>query len=99
MLSFRVPLKGRGSSSKKKVAMNEASQYLLKLAKTNVKAYIAHPKAKAAMVTGSVALGISDYYSDIDMSIYYEEELPSEQELEAARQHRSVWRRLFSSRC
>jgi len=41
--------------------MNEASQYLLNLAKRNVKAYIANPKAKAAiMVTGSVALGISE---------------------------------------
>lgn len=70
--------------------MNEASQYLLKLAKTNVKAYIANPKAKAAMVTGSVALGISDYYSDIDMSIYYDEELPSEEELETARQQNKI---------
>ncbi len=66
--------------------MNQASQYLLALAKRNIKAYIANPKVKAAMVTGSVALGISDCYSDIDMSIYYSEELPSSEELEAARQ-------------
>jgi predicted nucleotidyltransferase len=64
--------------------MNEASQYLLSIAKQNVKAYITNPKVQAAMVTGSVAEGLSDHYSDIDMSIYYDE-LPSQEELEIAR--------------
>ncbi len=65
--------------------MNSRSQYLLKLAKHNIKAYVANPKTKAAMVTGSVAEGLCDEYSDIDMSIYYEE-LPSEEELQLTRQ-------------
>lgn len=65
--------------------MNGKSQYLLELAKRNVKTYIANSKTKAAMVTGSVAEGLGDEYSDIDMSIYYEE-LPSEEELQLARQ-------------
>ncbi|MBW4499740.1 MAG: hypothetical protein KME57_09260 [Scytonema hyalinum WJT4-NPBG1] len=52
--------------------MSSASSYLLALAKHNVQAYITNPKAKAAMVTGSAAEGLCDYYSDIDMSIYYQ---------------------------
>ncbi|NJK48932.1 hypothetical protein HC931_12790 [Candidatus Gracilibacteria bacterium] len=64
--------------------MNEESQYLLKIAKQVIKTYTAHPQAKAAMVTGSVAEGICDRYSDIDMSVYYEK-LPSLEELEIAR--------------
>lgn len=53
--------------------MNDKTQYLLKLAKHNVKAYIANLKTKAAMVAGSVAEGICDEYSDCNMSIYYDE--------------------------
>jgi len=64
--------------------MNEDSQYLLAIARRVAKAYTVHPQAKAAMVTGSVAEGLCDRYSDIDMSIYYEE-LPSYEELESAR--------------
>lgn len=62
-----------------------ANNYLLALAKRNVQAYIANPKVRAAMVTGSVAEGECDFYSDIDMSIYYDE-LPTEEEIEIARQ-------------
>ena len=65
--------------------MNDRSQYLLELTKRNVKAYIANPKTKAAMVTGSVAEGLCDEYSDCDVMLYYDE-LPSEQELNLARQ-------------
>lgn len=62
------------------------NHYLLALAKRNLQAYITNPKVKAAMVTGSVAEGECDFYSDIDMSIYYDE-LPTEKEIEIARQH------------
>ena len=48
--------------------MNQASQYLLALARRNARAYAAIPRAKAVMVTGSVAEGESDCYSDIDMT-------------------------------
>ncbi|MBV8887097.1 MAG: nucleotidyltransferase domain-containing protein [Chroococcidiopsidaceae cyanobacterium CP_BM_RX_35] len=74
--------------------MNGRSQYLLELAKCNVKAYIVNPKVKAAMVTGSVAEGLCDEYSDIDMSIYYEK-LPSEEELQLARQQNRGSERLW----
>lgn len=63
----------------------------LRHAKRNVKAYTANPKVKAAMVTGSVAEGLCDEYSDIDMSIYYSD-LPTDEELQIARQHASRFR-------
>lgn len=74
--------------------MHDRSQYLLNLARHNVKAYIANPKAKAAMVTGSVVENLCDEYSDIDMSIYYEI-LPTEAELQLARQQNLGSERLW----
>ncbi|WP_019507853.1 hypothetical protein [Pleurocapsa sp. PCC 7319] len=65
--------------------MNQASQYLLALAKRNIQAYIANPEAKAAMVTGSTATGQADIYSDVEMFIYYDE-LPNLDKLQSARQ-------------
>jgi hypothetical protein len=65
--------------------MTDRTQYLLELVKRNVKAYIANPKTKAVMVTGSVAEGLCDEYSDCDVMFYYDE-LPSEEELYLARQ-------------
>lgn len=65
--------------------MTDKTQYLLELVKHNVKAYIANPKTKAVMVTGSVAEGLCDEYSDCDVMLYYSE-LPSEEELTKARQ-------------
>lgn len=75
-------------------SMTDRNQYLLKLAKRNIKAYIVNPKTKAAMVAGSVAEGLCDEYSDCDMSIYYEE-LPSEEELQLARQQNQGSERLW----
>ncbi|GAA6620637.1 hypothetical protein [Scytonema sp. NUACC26] len=65
--------------------MTDRTQYLLELAKRNVEAYIANSKTKAVMVTGSVAEGLCDEYSDCEVCIYYDE-LPSDEELELARQ-------------
>jgi hypothetical protein len=65
--------------------MVDRNQYLLELAKHNAKIYIANPKTKAAMITGSVAEGMCDEYSDCEMIFYYDE-LPSEEELHLARQ-------------
>lgn len=65
--------------------MMDQSQYLLTLVKRAVQAYIANPKTKAVMVTGSVAEGLCDEYSDCDVMLYYEE-LPSAEELQLARQ-------------
>ncbi len=57
------------------------SDYLLELGKKILKPYTLLPDARAAMITGSVAEGISDFYSDLDMTVYYENELPSEEDL------------------
>jgi hypothetical protein len=65
--------------------MTDQNQYLLAFAKHNAQAYIANPKAKAAMVTGSVAEGLCDEYSDCEIIFYYDE-LPSAEELRLARQ-------------
>ncbi|BAY08818.1 hypothetical protein [Calothrix sp. NIES-2098] len=65
--------------------MTDRTQYLLKLVERNVKAYIANPKTKAVMITGSVAEGLCDEYSDCDVMLYYDE-LPSFEELHLARQ-------------
>jgi hypothetical protein len=65
--------------------MVNRTEYLLELVKRNVKAYIANPKTKAVMITGSVAEGLCDEYSDCDVMLYYDE-LPSEDELYLARQ-------------
>ncbi len=78
--------------------MNEASQYLLTLAKRNAQAYAALPGIKAIMLTGSAAEGSSDFYSDIDMILYYDE-LPSEKALLAAcQQNQGTERRLLGDR-
>ncbi len=65
--------------------MNQVSQYLLALAKQKIQPYIANPQAKAAMITGSTAKGQADFYSDVEMFIYYEQ-LPPKEELQFARQ-------------
>jgi hypothetical protein len=67
--------------------MTEESKYLLKLAQHIAQAYIERPGIQAVMVTGSVAEGLSDRYSDIDMMTYYDA-LPSEEALIEAR-HRN----------
>lgn len=57
------------------------SDYLLELGKRLLEPYTRLPQARAAMITGSAAEGISDYFSDLDMTVYYEGELPPEEEL------------------
>lgn len=65
--------------------MNEASQYLLKLANTVAAACIAHAKPRAILLTGSVAEGGSDEHSDIDLITYFDE-LPSLDQIQGVRQ-------------
>jgi len=48
------------------------------------------------MLSGSAAEGISDRYSDIDMMIYYADELPPEDALALARQHNNGSTRLWT---
>jgi predicted nucleotidyltransferase len=75
----------------------EASRFLLGLAQRNARVYISHLNAQAIIVTGSVAEGLSDFYSDLDLIVYYDK-LPSEEELlMAARQNQGQERRLLGS--
>ena len=74
---------------------NEASHYLLTLAKRNAQTYSALPGTKAIILVGSAAEGVSDYYSDIDMCIFYDA-LPSEEALlTACQQNQGSNRQLF----
>ncbi len=74
--------------------MTPESEYLLSLARRNLQPYLALPQIRAALITGSVALGLSDRYSDIDMMIYCDA-LPDDDELNAARLRNGgeeIWR-------
>ncbi len=71
------------------------SDYLLKLGKTILEPYTRLPNARAAMITGSVAEGISDFYSDLDMTVYYENELPSEEVLAQIREQNGAPERVW----
>jgi hypothetical protein len=62
--------------------MNEASRYLYGLAEQVAAACIAHTQPQAILLTGSVAVGESDFHSDIDL-ITYLNELPSPEQLQA----------------
>ncbi len=64
----------------------EASRYLIALAKQNAQVYAALPTLRAILLTGSASEGESDFYSDIDTILYYDE-LPSETALVAAAEH------------
>lgn len=66
--------------------MDDASAYLLKLARRVAEPYRQLPQLRAFIVTGSVADDSADVYSDLDLIAYYDE-LPSDDELAAARQH------------
>jgi Nucleotidyltransferase domain len=57
---------------------NEASATLLQLAQQHADIYAPLPGVQAIVVTGSVAGGYADHYSDIDMLIYYDELLPED---------------------
>ena len=65
--------------------MTPESTYLLRLSKIVALPYTQLPTVKAVMVTGSAAKGLSDRYSDIDMTMYYEESLPDDDALNPIR--------------
>ena len=67
-------------------ARTPQSDYLLGLGRTILAPYTRLPNARAAMITGSAAEGVSDHYSDLDMTVYYDGELPSEETLAAIRE-------------
>jgi hypothetical protein len=61
-----------------------ASRYLTALAKQLAAGYVAQTNPRAILLTGSAAEGVSDYFSDLDLIVYYEK-LPSPDQLAAAR--------------
>ena len=65
--------------------MNNTSHYLQTLAQHLAQPYISLPTIQAIILTGSAAEGVSDFYSDIDMILYYDV-LPSEEAMLAAYQ-------------
>ncbi|MEO8394455.1 MAG: hypothetical protein ABI700_15790 [Chloroflexota bacterium] len=73
--------------------MNEASQYLIELARRLAQPYIALPEIRAIILTGSASEGVSDFYSDLDVILYYET-LPSEESLAKAAQTNGGSRRV-----
>jgi hypothetical protein len=62
------------------------SLFLLELARRVVLPYAELPAARAGMVSGSAAKGIADRYSDLDMLLYYDAELPGEEALASLRE-------------
>lgn len=66
--------------------MINPSEYLYNLASNITEPYTQLPAIRSAMITGSVAKGLCDFYSDIDMTYYYEEALPDEETLAAIRE-------------
>jgi hypothetical protein len=67
-------------------ARTPESDYLLRLGRKILEPYTRLPTARAAMITGSSAEGVSDHYSDLDMTVYYDGELPAEDALKAIRE-------------
>ncbi|WP_420632205.1 nucleotidyltransferase domain-containing protein [Candidatus Leptofilum sp.] len=65
--------------------MKTKSESLLELARQNTAVFQQNPHIKAILVTGSVAKGLADDNSDIDIIVYYDT-LPSEETFEAYRQ-------------
>src|SRR5258706_4129845 len=65
--------------------MSDANQQLLAIAQSVANTYAANKKAKAAVVVGSVARRQADPFSDIDMTVMYEE-MPTEEEIQAGRE-------------
>ena len=61
------------------------SEYLLDLGRKLLEPYTELATARAGMITGSAAEGVADFYSDLDMTVYYAETLPNEEALEQIR--------------
>ena len=77
---------------------SEASQYLIELAHRLAQPYIALPELQAIVLTGSASEGVSDFYSDLDLILYYSA-LPSEEVLaQAAQQNGGVNRAQIAPR-
>ena len=65
--------------------VDTASDYLVALARQNAQVYVARCAPRAILLAGSAAEGLADYYSDIDMIVFYDTMLPSDEQLGAVR--------------
>lgn len=65
--------------------MTEASRHLLALAERMAAAYVPQTRPRAVLLAGSAAEGVSDYYSDLDLMVYYDQ-LPTADQLASARE-------------
>ncbi len=77
------------------IPAHNPSAYLVDLARRLTQPYLASAEPRAILLVGSPALGVSDYFSDLDMSFYYDT-LPDEALLDAARQHNQGSERLWT---
>jgi hypothetical protein len=64
--------------------MTDASNRLINLGRQILEPYIKLPGVRAAMITGSAAEGISDFYSDLDTTVYWDS-FPDPDAFEACR--------------
>lgn len=65
------------------MAVNEATSWRLALARHIAAAYIANPGVQAVVVNGSVGRGSADHYSDIEISVFWNDH-PREADRRAA---------------
>lgn len=63
----------------------EASECLRSLARELARVYLEHTRPRAILLTGSAAVGEADFYSDLDLILYYDT-LPDESAFAAARE-------------
>ena len=65
--------------------IGNANTHLLRMAERIVRSYEGLPGARAGMITGSVAKDLADFDSDLDLMLYYDDALPTEEALAAIR--------------
>ena len=65
--------------------IENANAHLLRMAERILVPYQGLPGARAGMVTGSVAKGLADFDSDLDLMLYYDADLPAEDALAGIR--------------
>lgn len=75
--------------------MREDSTWRINLARSIAPAYAAHPSVEAIFVFGSVAYGVADHFSDLELGIVWSES-PSESDLEVVAEQAGAtdWRML-----
>jgi hypothetical protein len=68
------------------VSSTDATTFLRALARRVVDSYLAHGEPRAALLVGSAATGDADFYSDLDLIVYYDRVPPPEAVAETPRE-------------